>query len=106
MLFNYIKIAWKVLLRHPFYTFITLFGITLTLTVLMVITSFLDHLVGSHYPEYKRDRSLYIMNIALRDSARTSMNGGPVSYNFIKEHLKPLKTPEKVGLSTMINSDN
>lgn len=106
MLFNYIKIAWKVLLRHPFYTFITLFGITLTLTVLMVITSFLDHLVGSHYPEYKRDRSLYIMNIALRDSARTSMNGGPVSYNFIKEHLKTLKIPEKVGFSTMINSAN
>ena len=106
MLFNYIKIAWKVLLRHPFYTFITLFGITLTLTVLMVITSFLDHLVGSHYPEYKRDRSLYIMNIALRDSARTSMNGGPVSYSFIKDHLKSLKTPEKVGFSTMINSAN
>ncbi len=106
MLFNYIKIAWKVLLRHPFYTFITLFGITLTLTVLMVITSFIDHLVGSHYPEYKRDRSLYIMNIALRDSARTSMNGGPVSYNFIKEHLKTLKTPEKVGFSTMISSAN
>ncbi|MBB6003413.1 ABC transporter permease [Arcicella rosea] len=106
MLFNYIKIAWKVLLRHPFYTFITLFGITLTLTVLMVITSFIDHLVGSHYPEYKRDRSLYIMNIALRDSARTSMNGGPVSYSFIKEHLKSLKTPEKVGFSTMINSAN
>lgn len=106
MLFNYIKIAWKVLLRHPFYTFITLFGITLTLTVLMVITSFLDHLLGSHYPEYKRDRSLYIMGMALRDSSRTSMNGGPVSYSFIKEHLKPLKTPEKVGFSTMIGSAN
>lgn len=106
MLFNYIKIAWKVLLRHPFYTFITLFGITLTLTVLMVITSFLDHLVGSHYPENKRDRSLYIMNIALYDSARTSMNGGNISYSFIKEHIKPLKTPEKVGFSTMISSAN
>ncbi len=106
MLFNYIKIAWKVLLRHPFYTFITLFGITLTLTVLMVITSFIDHLVGSHYPEYKRDRSLYIMNIALRDSARTSMNGGPISYSFVKEHIKSLKTPEKVGFSTMISSAN
>ncbi|MEA5258233.1 ABC transporter permease [Arcicella aquatica] len=106
MLFNYIKIAWKVLLRHPFYTFITLFGITLTLTVLMVITSFIDHLVGSHYPEYKRDRSLYIMNLTIRDSARTSMNGGQISYNFIKEHIKPLKTPEKIGFSTMINSAN
>lgn len=106
MLFNYIKIAWKVLLRHPFYTFITLFGITLTLTVLMVITSFLDHLVGSHYPENKRDRSLYIMNVALYDSAKTSMNGGALSYDFIKTHIKPLKTPENVGFSTMISSAN
>jgi putative ABC transport system permease protein len=72
----------------------------------MVITSFIDHLVGSHYPEYKRDRSLYIMNIALRDSARTSMNGGPISYSFVKEHIKSLKTPEKVGFSTMISSAN
>lgn len=106
MLINYIKIAWKVLLRHPFYTFITLFGITLTLTVLMVLTSFIDHLVGSHYPEIKRDRSLYIMRLALRDSARRYGSNSQPSYNFLKNYVKPLKTPEKVGFSTMINTAN
>ncbi len=106
MLFNYIKIAWKVLLRHPFYTFITLFGITLTLTVLMVLTSFIDHLLGSHYPEYKRDKSLYIMNLTIQDSARSSMNNSPLSYNFIKEHIQKLKTPEKVGFSTFVSFAN
>ena len=74
MLSNYIKIAWKVLLRHPFYTFITLFGITLTLTVLMVVTSFLDHLFGAHYPETKRSRSLYIATVLQTDSANTTMS--------------------------------
>lgn len=98
MLLNYIKIAYKVLLRHPFYTFITLFGISLTLTVLMVLTSFLDHLIGSHYPEYKRDRSLYLMHMNLRDSTNNIGSGSDFSYKFLKRHALSLKTPEKVAM--------
>ena len=74
MIINSIKIAWKVLLRHPFYTFITLFGITLTLTVLMVLTSFVDHLFGSHYPENKRERSLYITQAKQLDCYQAEPN--------------------------------
>ncbi|RRB02518.1 ABC transporter permease [Larkinella rosea] len=106
MLTNYIKIAWKVLLRHPFYTFITLFGISLTLTVLMVLTSFLDHLFGSHYPETKRDRSLYVMQMMQMDSGRTSRNSGPMSFRFLTEYAKSLKTAERVTICTFVNSSN
>ncbi|GAB3957468.1 ABC transporter permease [Spirosoma harenae] len=106
MLLNYIKIAWKVLLRHPFYTFITLFGISLTLTVLMVLTSFLDHLFGTHYPEVRRDRTLYIMQMDLRDSTRTSRSSGPMSFKFLTDFTKTLKTPERVTIATFINSSN
>ena len=106
MLLNYIKIAWKVLLRHPFYTFITLFGISLTLTVLMVLTSFLDHLIGSHYPETKRDRSLYILLMAQRDSSRTGKSSGPMSFKFLTDYTKTLKTPERVTICSAFNSSN
>ncbi|GAB4017402.1 ABC transporter permease [Spirosoma migulaei] len=106
MLLNYIKIAWKVLLRHPFYTFITLFGISLTLTVMMVLTSFLDHLIGSHYPENKRDRMLYIMQMRQQDSSRTSNSSGPMSFKFLTDYAKSLKTPERVTITTFINSSN
>jgi putative ABC transport system permease protein len=106
MLLNYIKIAWKVLLRHPFYTFITLFGISLTLTVLMVLTSFLDHLFGSHYPETKRDRSLYIMQMVQRDSAQSGRSSGPMSFKFLTDFVKTLKTPERVTICTFVNSSN
>ena len=85
MILNYIKIAWKVLLRHPFYTFITLFGISLTLTVLMVLTSFLDHLFGSHYPENKRQRSLYVTRLIRQDTTSQGRNMGPMSFEFLKE---------------------
>lgn len=106
MFLNYIKIAWKVLLRHPFYTFITLFGISLTLTVLMVLTSFLDHLIGSHYPETNRYRSLYIQFMTQRDSARTSRNGGPMSFKFLTNYARSLKTPERVTICSFYNSSN
>jgi putative ABC transport system permease protein len=106
MLSNYIKIAWKVLLRHPFYTFITLFGISLTLTVLMVLTSFLDHLFGSHYPEDKRYRTLYIANILQTDSVRNSMSSGPASYYFLNKYAKSLKTPENVAIVSNFSFSN
>ncbi|MCE7039902.1 ABC transporter permease [Dyadobacter sp. CY312] len=106
MLINYIKIAWKVLLRHPFYTFITLFGISLTLTVLMVLTSFLDHLFGSHYPENKRFRTLYIAMVLQTDSAKTSMSSGPASFRFLEKYAKSLKTPENVAVVSNFSFSN
>jgi putative ABC transport system permease protein len=106
MLINYIKIAWKVLLRHPFYTFITLFGITLTLTVLMLLTSFLDHLIGSHYPETKRDRTLYIERMMQSDSSKNSMSSGPMSFKFLTDYAKTLKTAERVTIFSYFNGSN
>ncbi len=101
MITNYLKIAWKVLLRHPFYTFVTLFGISLTLTVLIVLTSFINHLIGTNYPEYKRDRTLYFQNIALRDSMRHNANVTPASFEFMQQYVTTLKTPEKVAITTL-----
>ena len=106
MLSNYIKIAWKVLLRHPFYTFITLFGITLTLTVLMVVTSFLDHLFGAHYPEVKRGRSLYIASIIQTDSANTTMSSGPASFEFLTKYAKSIKSAERVAIMSNFSFSN
>ncbi len=94
------------MLRHPFYTFITLFGISLTLTVLMVLTSFLDHIFGSHYPETKRDRSAYIMQVVQRDSASSGRSTGPMSFKFLTNFVKTLKTPERVTICSFVNSSN
>ena len=106
MLLNYIKIAWKVLLRHPFYTFITLFGISLTLTVLMVLTSFLDHLFGAHYPEVNRNRSLYVATVIQTDSAKTSMSSGPATFDFLIKHVKSLKSADKVAIMSNFSFSN
>jgi putative ABC transport system permease protein len=101
MISNYLKIAWKVLLRHPFYTFVTLFGISLTLTVLIVLTAFINHLTGPNYPEYKRDRTLYFQKVSLKDSTQQGQNVSPASFEFMQRYVTSLKTPEKVAITTL-----
>ena len=57
MLKNYFKIAIAVLKRRKFFTFISLFGISFTLTIIIVLTAFIDNVISPNYPETNRDRS-------------------------------------------------
>jgi len=47
---NYIILAWRVLTRRKFFTFITLFGISFTLLILMLVTSFVQTEFGGTAP--------------------------------------------------------
>lgn len=60
MLLNYLKLSIKVLGRKKFYTFISLFGISITLMILMVMVSVLDNELGTHAPMSNDDRSVYV----------------------------------------------
>ena len=60
MLLNYLKLSVKVLTRRPFFTFVSLFGISSTLAVLMTATAVLDHALGPLAPEVHRDRTLFV----------------------------------------------
>ena len=51
MLGQYLKLAWKVLGRRKFFTFISLFGISMTLVVLMIATAVLDNFYAPRAPE-------------------------------------------------------
>ena len=59
MIKNYLILALKVLRRKPFYTFISLFGISFTLMILMLITSMGDALFGANQPTTDVDRLVY-----------------------------------------------
>ncbi|CAH1001068.1 hypothetical protein LEM8419_02025 [Neolewinella maritima] len=50
MIKNYLTLALKVLRRKPFYTFVSLFGISFTLMILMLITSMGDAMFGANPP--------------------------------------------------------
>ncbi len=109
MLKNYFKIAIAVLRRRKFFTFISLFGISFTLTILLVLTAFIDKVVGDNYPDKKRDRSLYINR--LEESGKDNMSSGGPSYYFLNHYAGSMKTPVKMtifsgskGTNTYINN--
>lgn len=93
---NYLKIAFLVFRRRKFFTFISLFGISLTLVVLMVATAILDEMVGPQPPEIHVDRTLGVYQLTLRGEGRTS-DADP-SYWFLDRYLRTLPDVEAVTL--------
>ncbi|SFH04840.1 ABC transporter permease [Pontibacter chinhatensis] len=100
MLKNYLKIAWKVLLRRKFFTFISLFGISFTLMVLVVATSLFDHTFGPQMPERETDKLLFV-NMMREEIQEGHSRSGPLSYHFLDRHVRTLQTPEKVSINSM-----
>lgn len=106
MLKNYFKIAIAVLKRRKFFTFISLFGISFTLTILIVLTAFLDHLISPQYPDTKRSRSLYINTMTRVHTERQSYSNGPMSFYFLNKYVHSMKTPEKVAIASIFTTTN
>jgi len=102
---NYFKIAIAVLKRRKFFTFISLFGISLTLTILIIIAAFFDHLFSAGYPDTKRDRSLYINTIILQTQEDWNMTS-PASFYFLDHYVSKLKTPSKIAISSTFKRTN
>ena len=104
MLKNYLKIALKVLLRRKFFTFISLFGISFTLVVLMVATAFFDHQFAPFPPEKKLDRSLSILGIRIENTEKGFAHTGAPSYAFLDRYVRTLPEVEKVSIATKITT--
>jgi len=106
MLKNYFKIAIAVLKRRKFFTFISLFGISFTLTILMVTTAFMDKMLSPAYPDFKRNRSLYISKVERLNTKEGWFNGGSASFYLLDHYVSNMKTPEKIGIYTFSNPVN
>ena len=104
MLKNYFKIAIAVLRRRKFFTFISLFGISFTLTILLVLTAFIDKVVGDNYPDKKRSRSLYVSRVS--QTGKNTMSSSPPSFYFLDHYVRTIKTPITIAISSAFNGTN
>jgi putative ABC transport system permease protein len=99
MLRSYLKLAWKVLLRRKFFTFASLFGVALTLTVLTVATAMLDHVFAPHAPETRMGSTLGLYALAMHGPQAT--HTGFPGWAFIDEHVRDLPGADKVAVLQM-----
>lgn len=100
MLRNYIITAWKVFLRRKFFTFINLFGISLTLIVLMIISTIADSYFYPKGPEKNFDNIRVITRLVLTNEEHSNTRAGRLGYKFIKENIERLQTPELISISS------
>jgi putative ABC transport system permease protein len=103
MLKNYLKITWKELMRNKLFTFISLFGISFTLIILIVAASFFDYFTKSNYPAKKLNRIAFISHVSVWDkqfgekSYNNYASGSP-SYYLLDNYARTLKFPSRVSI--------
>jgi putative ABC transport system permease protein len=102
MLKSHVKLALKVLGRRPFFTAVSLVGVTLTLLVLTVVAALFDHAFARQAPEVGQDRTLLVFFLELRGERATS-SGWP-GYLFLDRCARGLPGAERTSISTQIQS--
>lgn len=106
MLKNYFKIAIAVLKRRKFFTFISLFGISFTLTILMVATALADKMFSADYPDDKQEQSLYVERIEIKNTKEGWVNMSNLSFYFFDHYVSKLKSVAKMAISSGQKSSN
>lgn len=101
MLRNYLKMAWKVLGRRKFFTFVSLFGTAFTLTAILVVVALCDHTLSPSYPEYQLDRILEVRNMRMYgDQNEWSSEPG---FKLIDRYTRNLPGVERMSVYTQSN---
>jgi putative ABC transport system permease protein len=98
MLLHYLKTAWKVLLRRKFFTAISLFGISFTLVVLMVVTAIFDNAFGPNPPEAYPDRTVSVFHATMY-GPHSTWNGG-AGYKLLDRYARNLPGAERMSISS------
>ena len=93
---SYLKLALKVLRRRKVFTFISLFGIALTLAVLMVATTVIDNVFAPLAPETRLDRTLCVFVLG-QHGPGGNMWSNP-GYKFLDENVRTLPGIERASI--------
>jgi putative ABC transport system permease protein len=101
MLKNYLLTAWKVFMRRKLFTAINLTCIVLTLVVLLVITSLLEHAFYPTGVEGKSPRFLQSVSLKATDTKGHRSRNSPLGYKVIDKYLRPMKSVQTVAAVTM-----
>lgn len=99
---NYIKMAWKVLARRKFFTFISLFGIGFTLITLMLVVALADHALAPSYPETQLDRMLILENMQMFGE-RSQWNSSP-GFKFLNKYSRDLPGVQRMSIYTSLHN--
>ncbi len=133
MLTNYLKLAIRVLGRNKFFTAITLFGISFTLAIMMLIISMMETEVGSTQPLSQKDKMILLPNLTLQkqfydtiytfdtllinevvtidstyklEEAGSNNSNNQFAWSYLDKHLSDISSAKSYSFFNMGNSFN
>ena len=105
MLKNYLKIALKVLMRRKFFTFISLFGISFTLMILLLVSAFVDIALSPKAPETQLNRTLFLRRLIMKGGEGNEGSewwSGP-GYRLLDRYMRDIPGVELMSIISHIN---
>ncbi len=109
MLKNNLKVTIAILKRKKIFSAITILGIAVPLMFLMIIISTISHIASFESPQTNFGRVILFDNLTFSIERKNSMSGniwGNPTYDFVRKYIRPMKSPEKVGVVTDWNMYN
>ena len=100
MVLAYLNLAFKVLLRRKFFTFISLFGTAFTLLVLITAVAFYENSYSPQRPESRADRFLLVYRMEWRNEENNWTWNGRPGYKFLDKYIRSLPGIEKMTIHT------
>jgi putative ABC transport system permease protein len=97
---SYFKLALKVLARRKFFTFISLFGISMTLVVLMIGAAVLDNFYAPRAPESRFGRVLMVTRVTLHGPQDTEST--EAGYGLLDRWMRPLPNVEQTAIHSTV----
>jgi putative ABC transport system permease protein len=101
MLKNYLTLALKVLARRKFFTFVSLFGISFTLAVLVLASALVDHAVAPFPPEVHQDRTIGIYFAEL--SGEHFRRNGGAGFKLLDGYMRDIPGVERMSIVSYPN---
>ena len=102
MLRNYLKLTLKVLRRKRVYTAVTLAGIIIPVTFIVLVTSFLVQINNFRPPRSNFRNVFYLDNLIWEehkdDGSVNYRNENPPNLWFIQKYVKPMESPKLVSV--------
>ncbi len=101
MLKNYFRIFLKIASRNKLFTFLSLFGISLTIMFVMIFSMTISKITSGSGPESKLKNIIFVQRVKTRNTTQQKGGGYSISScgrSLCEDHLKKIKNAEYISM--------
>ena len=101
MIKTYFKQAWAMMQRNKLFSSMYILGTAVTIALVMVLFIIFYIKLGAVYPEYNRDRMVYLENIQFNINNGNNSGGTGLSYEAVSRLLQQVHNCEQMAVTSL-----